>query len=104
MMSSFTGQLYLLTGQNAQTLLELVTDLWITIRGFSYASAWIEKFKAENKKSVQKSKGLRKHILTHVYNHNYNSKIYARCYSIRFCIRGFLGMGYTMNQKVHEDS
>lgn len=48
----------------AQALLELVTDLWITVRGFSYASAWIEKFKAENKKSVQKSKGLRKHLLT----------------------------------------
>ena len=50
--------------EEAQALLELVVDLWITIRGFSFASAWIEAFKAEHKKSVQKSKGVRKQLCT----------------------------------------
>ncbi len=48
--------------EEAQGLLELVVDLWITIRGFSFASTWMEKFKAEHKKSVQKSKGVRKQL------------------------------------------
>ena len=50
--------------EEAQALLALTVDLWITIRGFSFASAWIEKFKAEHKKSVQKSKGVRKQLCT----------------------------------------
>ena len=41
-------------------LLDLIVQLWIKIRGFSYASAWIERFKAIQKKTTQKSKGLRK--------------------------------------------
>ena len=43
-----------------QELLRMVADLWTTIRGFSYVSSWIEKFKATNKKITQKSRGLRK--------------------------------------------
>ena len=43
-----------------QELLRMVADLWMTVRGFSFVSAWIEKFKALNKKTTQKSKGLRK--------------------------------------------
>ena len=42
----------------------LLSDLWITIRGFSFASSWIEKFKTEHKKAVQKSKGVWKHLCT----------------------------------------
>jgi len=35
-------------------------ELFVTIRGFSYASAWLEKYKQKNKKGTQKSKSLRK--------------------------------------------
>ena len=46
-----------------KVLLELVVNMWITIRGFSYASAWMEKVKSANAKSLQKSKGLRKKLI-----------------------------------------
>ena len=35
-------------------------DMWLTIRGFSYASDWKEKLKVQEKKTMQKSKGIRK--------------------------------------------
>ena len=38
--------------------------LWVTICGFSYAGAWMEKYKASQHKSVQKSKGIRKQLYT----------------------------------------
>ena len=41
--------------EESQALLNLIVDLWITIRGFPYASAWMEQYKAANRKSVQKS-------------------------------------------------
>ena len=43
-------------------LLKRIVELFVTIRGFSYASAWLEKYKQENKKGTQKSKSLRKRI------------------------------------------
>ncbi len=46
--------------EESQALLNLIVDLWITIRGFSYASAWMEQYKAAICKSVQKFKGVRK--------------------------------------------
>ena len=48
--------------EEAQALLSLIIDLWITIRGFSFASSWIEKYKTEHKKSTQKSKAVRKQL------------------------------------------
>ena len=48
---------------SAKVLLEMIIEEWVTIRGFSYASAWVEKFKAENKKTTQKSKGVRKQLM-----------------------------------------
>ena len=41
-------------------LLKLIVEHWITLRGFSAASAFNELYQQENKKSVQKSKALRK--------------------------------------------
>jgi len=41
-------------------LLKLIVELWVTIRGFAYASGWMEEHKQVNKKMVQKSKGVRK--------------------------------------------
>ena len=49
--------------QDSQALLELMVNMFITIRGFSYASAWVEKYKAASAKSLQKSKGLRKTLI-----------------------------------------
>lgn len=44
----------------SQTLLELVVKRYVTVRGFSFASGWMEKCKQANKMPLQKSKGLRK--------------------------------------------
>lgn len=49
--------------EEAQTLLPLIIQLWVTIRGFSYASAWMEKHKQTTKKSTQKTKGVRKQLM-----------------------------------------
>ena len=49
---------------NAEVLIHIVIELWITIRGFSYVSAWMEKYKASQKKTVQKSKGVRKQLIS----------------------------------------
>jgi len=43
-------------------LLKQIIELFVTIRGFSYTSAWLEKFKQENKKGIQKSKSHCKRI------------------------------------------
>ena len=40
-------------------LLEMIIELWVTIRGFSFVSGWIEQYKQANKKTLQKSKALR---------------------------------------------
>ena len=47
---------------SATNLFDRIIHLWITIRGFSYASAWMEKYKNAKKVSTQKSKGLRKQL------------------------------------------
>ena len=44
------------------TILEMVVDLWITVRGFSLAGAWVEEYKITQKKTTQKSKALRKQL------------------------------------------
>ena len=48
---------------SSQILDSMVAD-WIKIRGFSLAGAWVEKYKAANKKTTQKSKGIRKQLLS----------------------------------------
>ena len=47
----------------APTILDMIIDLWIVIRGFSMASAWVEHHKVTQKKTTQKSKALRKTLL-----------------------------------------
>ena len=44
-------------------LLEMLISQWIKIRGFSYASAWVEKYKSQEKRTLQKTKGLRKQLM-----------------------------------------
>ena len=46
--------------EEAALLIKMLVDHWITIRGFSFASAFMERHKQEHKKSLQKSKGIRK--------------------------------------------
>ena len=46
--------------EESQILFAKIVNLWVTMRGFSYASEWMEKWKQETKKSVQKSQALRK--------------------------------------------
>lgn len=46
--------------EEATELLKLIATHYITIRGFSFAIAFVETFKQSNRKSTQKAKGLRK--------------------------------------------
>ena len=55
-------------------LLKEIVQLYVTIRGFSYASFWMEKFKQSAKKSTQRSKSLRRDL--------YDSSLY---YIINIC-------------------
>ena len=48
--------------ENADVVLKMVINMWITIRGFSFASGWLEHYKQSRKKSLQRSKALRKDI------------------------------------------
>ena len=47
-----------------EQLLKMIIELFLTIRGFSYASAWMEHYKQALKKSTQRSKSLRKELYT----------------------------------------
>ena len=67
---------YLLHKQNlliweeneADALLHMLVDHWVTIRGYSFASSYVERYKQKQKKTVQKSKGLRKNLLIKIYS------------------------------------
>ena len=48
----------------ATLLLNMIVDTWIKIRGHSTARAWLESYKLQQKKSVQKSKGIRKQLIS----------------------------------------
>ena len=50
--------------EEEQALFPMIVDLWVTMRGFAFASAWVEKHKKRSKKTSQKSKGIRKHLLS----------------------------------------
>ena len=48
--------------EDAETLLQEIISLWVTIRGYSLAASWMEIYKSNEKKNTQKSTGLRKSI------------------------------------------
>ena len=50
--------------EESRALFAMVVNLWVTMRGFVFASSWMELYKQRNKKSMQKSKGLRKKLQT----------------------------------------
>lgn len=43
-------------------LLLRIVNLWVTIRGFSFARSWMEMYKQANKKGTQRAKALRKDL------------------------------------------
>ena len=47
-------------GDSGIALLDTIIKLRITIRGFSYASAFVELYKQKTKKTLQRAKALRK--------------------------------------------
>ncbi len=48
--------------EEEKTLLTMIINLWVTIRGFSFANSWIEIFKQASKKGTQKAKALRSEV------------------------------------------
>ena len=48
----------------SNSLLRMIVELYVTIRGFSYANGWIEQYKQTHKRSTQRSKGLCKNLYT----------------------------------------
>ena len=44
--------------EESLALLEQIIEHYVTIRGFSFASGWLEKYKKTQKKTIQKSKGV----------------------------------------------
>ena len=47
----------------ANALLHMLVDHWVTIRRYSFASSYVESHKQKHKNTVQKSKGLQKNLL-----------------------------------------
>ena len=45
-------------------LLSEVVQHYVVVRGFAFTSKWMEQYKVNNKKNLQKSKGLRKKLLS----------------------------------------
>lgn len=48
----------------AKVVLPLIVDHYVTVRGFAFTARWLEKYKINQKKNIQKAKGLRKKILS----------------------------------------
>ena len=47
----------------ASELLPEVVQLYVVVGGFAFTSKWMEQYEVNNKKNLQKSKGLRKKLL-----------------------------------------
>ena len=50
----------------SKAVLNYIVQLWITIRGFSFAKSYMEIYKQNTKKNLQRSKGLRKELLSNI--------------------------------------
>ena len=50
--------------EESQLIFDMVTDLWVTMCGFSsYASEWMEKWREETKKSDDLSKNWKRNLM-----------------------------------------
>ena len=56
--------------EEGDVLLQMIIEHWVTVRGFSYTSASLEKYKQANKKTVQKSKCTRKNLIPNINSEN----------------------------------
>ena len=65
-------------------LLKMIVQLFVTVRGFAYASWWIERYKQTAKKSTQRSKSLRTlhtaHDICHTSYYVTLPTLYDICY------------------------
>lgn len=48
--------------EDAEELMTLIIDMWVTMRGFTITSMWMEEYKRATSKNVKKSKSLRKEL------------------------------------------
>ena len=48
----------------AMSVLRMIVELYVTVRGFAFATSCLEMYKQANKKTSQKSKGIRKELFT----------------------------------------
>ena len=53
----------------ATTVLHKIVDLYVTIRGFAFATSCIEMYKQEHKKTLQKRWALRSELCTNDYDY-----------------------------------
>ena len=51
-----------LDDKTSTVLLKMIVELWLTIRGLPFASAFIEQYKNTTKKGLQRSKALHKNV------------------------------------------
>ena len=49
--------------ESGNVLLDMIVSQYVKIRGFSFASAWLEEYKQVNKSTTQKSKGVGKQLV-----------------------------------------
>ena len=63
--------------EEANTLLEIIVNLWITVRGYSFANSWMEMYKQAKKKSTQKSKALRRNLFSNDKQFFFTEDIYV---------------------------
>ncbi len=49
--------------EDADELLKTIVNHWVTMRGFSFVSGFNERYKKEQKKTLEKSKGTRKYLI-----------------------------------------
>ena len=49
--------------QVSERLFGAIVELFVTVRGFGFARQWMEGYKQRNKKTTQKSKGVRKQLI-----------------------------------------
>ena len=57
-----TGDFEIDDKETHNALLKMIVELYVTIRGFSKANAWLEKYKQSTKTSTQRTKSLRREL------------------------------------------
>ena len=57
-----TGNCEIDDKETHDALLKMIVELYVTIRGFSKAKAWLEKYKQSTKRSTQRTKSLRREL------------------------------------------